>query len=150
MRLSNYDRFRYTPIRVQHLYVIYTPGIFRVGGPNISAPGPDISDNNLIDWDTWLTPEALYDKKYLATSQYSFINIGDCTERQYLLKYTPQLYSNGPEVPLLSDRSLQLTQSTDSNKETITIGLQTLSPGVYTFTKRRNTEIQPIVINEKE
>ncbi|KAJ5959162.1 uncharacterized protein N7479_006312, partial [Penicillium vulpinum] len=57
--------------------------------------------------------------------------------------YIRRLYLNGPEVPLLSDRSLQLTQSTDSNKETITIG-------VYTFTKRRNTEIQPIVINEKE
>ncbi|KAJ5973154.1 uncharacterized protein N7479_003072, partial [Penicillium vulpinum] len=98
------------------------------------APGPDISDDDLVNWDTWLTPEALYDKKYLATSQYSFINIGDCTE----------------QVPLLLDRSLQLIQSTDSNKEIITIGLQTLSLGVYTFAKRGNTEIQPIVINEKE
>lgn len=114
------------------------------------APGPDISDDDLVDWDAWLTPEALHNEKYLATSQCSFINMGDCTERQHLLKHAPQLHSNLPEVPLPSDGGLQLMQSTDSNKETMTIGLQTSSPGVYAFAKCGNTEIQPIVINEKE
>ncbi|KAI2766561.1 hypothetical protein CBS147339_8462 [Penicillium roqueforti] len=114
------------------------------------APGPDISDDDLVDWDTWLTPEALHNEKYLATSQCSFINMGSCTERQHLLKHAPQLHSNQPEVPLPSDGSLQLTQSTDGNKETMTIGLQTSSAGVYAFAKCGNTEIQPIVINEKE
>ncbi|OQD76716.1 hypothetical protein PENANT_c125G07499 [Penicillium antarcticum] len=97
------------------------------------APGPDISDDDLVDWDAWLTLEALHNEKYLATSQCSFINMGACTERQHLLKYAPQLHSNRPEVPLPSDGSLQLTQSIDSNKETMTIGLQTLSPGAAEY-----------------
>ncbi|KAJ6035553.1 hypothetical protein N7460_009728 [Penicillium canescens] len=115
-----------------------------------SAHGPDISDNDPVDWDAWLTSEALNNEKYLATSQCSFINMEDCTERQPLLKHAPQLHSKLPEISLLSDGSLLLTQSTDSNKETTTTGLRTSSLGAYFSAKSENTEMQYLMINEKE
>jgi hypothetical protein len=113
------------------------------------APGPDISDDDPVDWDGWLTSEALQNEKYLATSQCSFINTEDCTERQHLLKHVPQLHLQQPEVSLPSDGTLQLTQPTDNNKETMTTCLRTSTPGACASAECENTEIQPLVSNEK-
>ncbi|CAG8316502.1 unnamed protein product [Penicillium camemberti] len=113
------------------------------------APGPDISDDDPVDWDVWLTSEALQNEKYLATSQCSFINTEDCTERQHLLKHVPQLHLQQPEVSLPSDGTLQLTQPTDNNKEIMTTCLRTSTPGACASAECENTEIQPLVSNEK-
>jgi hypothetical protein len=114
------------------------------------APGHDISDDDPVDWGAWLTPEALHNERYLASSQCSFINMEDCSERQKLRKIAHQLHLKRPEIPLPSDGSLQLTQSTDSNKEIMKTGLRTSSPGAYGSAKCENTEIQPLLINEQE
>ena len=81
------------------------------------TPGPNISDDDPVDWDGWLTPEVLHNENHMATSQFGFTNMEDGTERQPTLRHAPQLYSKQPEVSLPSDGCLHLTQSTDSNKE---------------------------------
>ncbi|KAI3276409.1 hypothetical protein DTO003C3_10208 [Penicillium roqueforti] len=113
------------------------------------APGSDISDDDPVDWDGWLTSEALQNEEYLATSQCSFINTEDCTERQHLLKHVPQLHLQQPEVSLPSDGTLQLTQPTDNNKEIMTTCLRTSTPGACASAECENTEIQPLVSNDK-
>ncbi|KAJ5766655.1 uncharacterized protein N7511_004271 [Penicillium nucicola] len=116
----------------------------------MGAPGPDFSDDDPVDWDDWLTSEALRNEKYLATSQCSFINSEDCTERRHLLKHVTQLHLQRPEFSLPSDGTLQLTQPTENNKETMTTCLRTSTPGACASAECEYTEIQPLASNEKE
>ena len=99
------------------------------------APALDVPDHDPVDWDAWLTPEALCD---------------ETIPSQLLLQHIPQLHSEQPEVSLPSGESLQMVQSLDSTKEPMTTNLRTPSPGVYASVKCQNTENPPLLNRENE
>ena len=79
------------------------------------APALDVPDHNPLDWDAWLTPEALRD---------------ETNPSQLLLQPIPELHSERPEASLPSDENLQMMQSLDSTKELMTTNLRIPSPGI--------------------
>ncbi|KAJ5640275.1 uncharacterized protein N7484_008137 [Penicillium longicatenatum] len=89
-------------------------------------PALNASDDPL-DWDSWLTPEALLD---------------ETDPSQLLLQRTPQPHFEVPEICLPSDQCLQMAQSIDTNKKPrATIS----SPGVYAFTRHGNKKVSSLV-----
>ncbi|KAJ5178970.1 hypothetical protein N7492_002180 [Penicillium capsulatum] len=110
----------------------------------------DTSENDPVDWDTWLIPEALHDANNPGASQCSLISLKYCTERRNLLKGAPLLRSKQPEMSLLSDGRLQATRSTDSEKESIATDPRTRDPGVYFPTNFEDTVNPLLLIKEKE
>lgn len=98
------------------------------------APTLDVPDHDPVDWDGWLTPEALH----------------ETNPSQLLLQHIPQLHSERPEVSLQSDENLQTMQSLNSTKEPMTTNLRTPSPGVYTSVKCESTENPPLLNRESE
>jgi hypothetical protein len=99
------------------------------------APALDVPNHDPIDWDAWLTPEALHD---------------ETNPSQLLLQHIPQLHSERPEVPLQSEENLQMMQSLDSTKEPMTTNFRKPSPSVYAFVKCESTENPHLLDRENE
>lgn len=90
----------------------------------------DDPDHDPVDWDAWLTPEALRD---------------ETDPSQMLIQRTSPLHSKWPKVSLQSDEYLQVAQSIDTQNEPITTNFLTLSPGVHASVKREISENLPFV-----
>ncbi|KAJ5152433.1 hypothetical protein N7492_009713 [Penicillium capsulatum] len=65
------------------------------------VPALDVFDHDPVDWDAWLTPEAILD---------------ETNPSQLLLQHIPQLDPERSEDSLPSDESLRMVQSLDSKK----------------------------------
>ena len=94
------------------------------------APALDISDHDSVDWDAWLTPEALCD---------------ETNPSQLLLQHIPRLRYEWPKVFLLSDENLQAVHSPDSKTESMRTNSQKPSPGVHASMKCKNTGDPPLL-----
>lgn len=119
-----------SPVRIRMIVSFDPDNLVSYEGPVL-----DISDHDPVNWDAWLTPEALRD---------------ETNPSQLLLQHVPQLYSERPEVPLPSQEDLQIMQPLDSTKEHMTTNLRTPSPGVYDSEKCESTIHPPLVNRENE
>ncbi|KAJ6027957.1 hypothetical protein N7540_003533 [Penicillium herquei] len=96
-------------------------------------PALDASDSDPVDWDAWLTPEALLD---------------ETDPSQLLLRRRPQPYFEVSEIYMSSDQCLQMAQSIDTSKKpTATMS----STDVYAFTRQGNKKASsPVNIKNEQ